>query len=221
MTGKTLALIVVVPFLLLAGIGYWLTQLDAPVAAPSTPAAPALPAAPIASARTLFGKGAKDAAPPSALLPGPGARANLPGPAPVAVPSRTPLTDQLTQALRDVRPDPVVTPGEPPPSQGAVSKEDVRAAIDAVKPLVKQCFEDAAARNPGPQKVTLSFTIQGQGLTGYLKDGEVSESTIQDPFLQACFLEAVADAKFPPPHGGGIVKITYPFRFEPAADAGP
>jgi hypothetical protein len=213
-TGKTLALIVVVPFLLMAGIGYWLTQVDAPAAPP-----PAPPAAPIASARTLFGKGAKEAVAPGAA--GQLAPPNAVRLAPASEPSRTPLTDSLTRALADARPTATVTPGEPPEPQGAVSKEDVRAAIDAVKPLVKQCFEDAAARNPGPQKVTLSFTIQGQGLTGYLKDGEVSESTIQDPFLQACFLEAVADAKFPPPHGGGVVKITYPFRFQPAEDAGP
>ncbi|MDQ3262108.1 MAG: AgmX/PglI C-terminal domain-containing protein [Myxococcota bacterium] len=111
----------------------------------------------------------------------------------------------------------------PPPSEDLpqVSKEEIREAIQAVTPLVARCFNDAAVRNPGDQKVKLKFTIQGQGLSGHFQDGEVVESTIVDPWVQACFLEALTDADFPAPSGGGTVTVTYPFSFVDAKDAGP
>ncbi len=87
-------------------------------------------------------------------------------------------------------------------------------------PLIRQCFEDVAERNPGPQTVKLKFTIEGQGLTGHFRDGEVVDSSIQDPFALACFLDSLLDVRFPAPRGGGKVTITYPFTFQPGGDAG-
>jgi hypothetical protein len=101
-----------------------------------------------------------------------------------------------------------------------VDKEEIRQAVRTVVPLIRQCFQDVAARYPGPQSVTLKFTIEGQGLTGHFRDGEVVDTTIQDPFALACFLDSLLDVRFPPPRGGGRVTITYPFRFEPRPDAG-
>ncbi|HVG60641.1 MAG TPA: AgmX/PglI C-terminal domain-containing protein, partial [Hyalangium sp.] len=112
--------------------------------------------------------------------------------------------------------EPQQEPSEAPP----VDKEDIRRAIQTVVPLIRQCFEDVAERHPGPQTVKLKFTIEGQGLTGYFKDGEVVDSSIQDPFALACFLDSLVDVRFPAPRGGGRVTITYPFHFQPGADAG-
>lgn len=217
MSGPRLVALVVVPFLLLVAVGYWLTQREeAPVALPEAPAV--------------------EARAPSPSMPKPAPRLTPPGQeaprAPELIevrrggapPSKTPVTDALTQALVEARPSPPAAPPPPPASpeepKGTLNKEDIRAAIHAVTPLIAQCFHDAEERYPGPQKVTLSFTIQGQGLTGYFKDGEVAESTIQDPWMQACFLEALTDARFPPPKGGGTVRVTYPFKFQPDSDGG-
>jgi hypothetical protein len=101
-----------------------------------------------------------------------------------------------------------------------VDKEDIRRAIQTVVPLIRQCFLDVAERYPGPQTVKLKFTIEGQGLTGHFRDGEVVDSSIQDPFALACFLDSLLDVRFPPPRGGGKVTITYPFTFQPGGDAG-
>jgi hypothetical protein len=103
---------------------------------------------------------------------------------------------------------------------GTVEKEEVRRAIATVVPLIRQCFLDTVERYPGTQSVTLKFTIEGQGLTGHFRDGEVVESTIRDPFALACFVDSLLDVRFPPPSGGGRVTITYPFRFVPRTDAG-
>ncbi|MHB8878626.1 MAG: AgmX/PglI C-terminal domain-containing protein [Myxococcaceae bacterium] len=221
MSGKKLAMVVLVPFLALAAIGYWLTRLEPAAPQPASSPPGAEEARGVPSARSLFGKhGPKTGPAPSTGAEPVPSRAPLAVPA--AAPSRTPVTDGLTQALLDARPKPIAPAASATPEPtGSVDKEAVRSAVKAVTPLVRQCFEDAAKRYPGPHKVKLSFTIQGQGLTGYLKDGEVAESTIHDPFLEGCFLEAMADAKFPPPHGGGTVKITYPFSFTPDEDAGP
>jgi hypothetical protein len=69
--------------------------------------------------------------------------------------------------------------------------------------------------------VKLRFTIVASGTSGRFQDGEIAESTIQDPFVQACFLESLTDVQFPAPRGEGVVTVTYPFHFEPAPDAGP
>lgn len=106
-------------------------------------------------------------------------------------------------------------------SEPAVRKDEIKAAVVAVVPLIRQCFEDVAERYPGNHKVVLKFTIVGQGLTGHFKDGEVVDSTIPDPWLQACFLDSLTDARFPAPSGGGTVTVTYPFAFIPdPEDAG-
>jgi hypothetical protein len=102
----------------------------------------------------------------------------------------------------------------------SLDKEDIRAAIQSVKPLVRECFMDVAGRYPGPQTVKLRFTIVASGTGGRFQDGEVVESTVQDPFALACFLEALTDVQFPAPRGEGVVTVTYPFHFEPASDAG-
>jgi hypothetical protein len=120
-------------------------------------------------------------------------------------------------------PPPAVNIPEAEPQEEAettVDKEEIRLAIKTVVPLIRQCFLDVAERHPGPQTVTLKFTIEGQGLTGHFRDGEVVDTTIQDPFALACFLDSLLDVRFPAPRGGGRVTITYPFRFEPKPDAG-
>jgi hypothetical protein len=105
-------------------------------------------------------------------------------------------------------------------STGTVDKEEVRQAIQAVVPLMRQCFLDVAERYPGPQTVRLKFTLESQELAGHFRDGEVVDSSIQDPFALACFLDSLLDVRFPALQGGDRVTITYPFHFQPGADAG-
>ena len=154
MSGKSLLLWVVLPFVLLSAVGLWLS--------------------------------ARHSATPAPLLP---ARAAAPAPAPTAA-----------------------------PTAASSGRDALRAAVAGAQPLVRQCFLDVTERYPGPQSVRLRFTLEAQGGGGRVRDAEVAESSIQDPFLLACFVDALEDVQFPAPRGGSVT-VTFPFRFR-AARAG-
>ena len=153
---------------------------------------------------------------PQAPVPqAPEARQPEPIPAP---PVREPLPPPS-------RPPPPPALAESPPELGRELSpqegEALRVAIQSIKPLIRECFMDVAERYPAPQTVKLRFTLVASGTGGRFQDGEVVESTVRDPFALACFLEALTDVQFPAPQGEGVVTVTYPFHFQPAADAGP
>ncbi|WP_224370151.1 AgmX/PglI C-terminal domain-containing protein [Hyalangium versicolor] len=188
MSGRSVLLWVLVPFLALCAWVLWSSRPEKPAESPSPQATPPTQAPrppPVPPSRT-FGEGS--------TLP-----SRAPPPPPITIPEAEPRQEAST---------------------GTVDKEDVRRAIQTVVPLIRQCFQDVAERYSGPQSVTLRFTIEGQGLTGHFKDGEVVDTSIQDPFALACFLDSLLDVRFPAPREGGSVTITYPFRFEPGSDAG-
>ena len=211
--------VLVVAFVALCVLGLWLTSgqsssARAPVQPPPAPPdelgfirdqrprAATPPSVPPPAARVVEA----DAGAPSSGPDGSVAVAPFPSPAPlVAGPGPRQPKD----------------PNAPPPSAGAIDKEAIKRAIESVKPLIRQCFEDAQERFPPPQKVVLSFTIVGQGISGHFDEGEIKESTIVDPWVQSCFLDSLGDARFPVPEGGGTVSVTYPFSFAASADKVP
>lgn len=213
MPGRSVLFWVLVPFVGLCALVLWLTR-PSPVpasAAPFEEQPPAPPVTPAPPAPPVRAPAPPSTAPPlgerPATSPSPG-RTFGPG---STLPSRSPPPPPITI--------PEAEPREEAPT-GTVDKEEVRRAIQTVVPLIRQCFEDVAERFPGPHTVKLKFTIEGQGLTGHFRDGEVVDSTIQDPFALACFLDSLLDVRFPAPRGGGRVTITYPFHFVPGGDAG-
>ncbi len=218
MTGRSILLWVLIPFLGLCALALWFTR----------------PASPQAPAETREERASVPSVPPSSpAVPRPGGSASAPtavAPAipnePSATPPPQPRTfgEGATLPSRSPPPPPVSIPEAAPRQEASedppVDKEDIRRAIQTVVPLIRQCFLDVAERHPGPQTVKLKFTIEGQGLTGHFRDGEVVDSSIQDPFALACFLDSLLDVRFPAPRGGGKVTITYPFTFQPGGDAG-
>ena len=204
MSGKTLALWIVLPFLLLSALGLWLTQRRS--ASPAFPPLPPPPAAP---------------APPAAATPArTPAQPAAPQPA-TAVPVQAPEEDPLTPGSEDEARVEAV-PGADAGPPGTLDGAALQAAVQAVRPLLRQCFLDVTERYPGPQSVRLRFTLEGQGTAGRMRNAEVDQTSIQDPFLLACFVDALEDVQFPAPRGGPVT-VTYPFRFRaarPGADAG-
>ncbi|MFP2929979.1 AgmX/PglI C-terminal domain-containing protein, partial [Pyxidicoccus sp. 3LG] len=130
-------------------------------------------------------------------------------------PSHSPPSPPPDSARRVVEVEPVIES-----TTGRIAPEDVRVAIRAVTPLVQQCFEDAAQRNRGPQTVRLRFTVEPGEDGGAMKAGELLESTIPDPMVQACVLDSLLDARFPAPPGGGKATVVYPFQFRVPGEAG-
>ncbi|WP_342379079.1 AgmX/PglI C-terminal domain-containing protein [Myxococcus stipitatus] len=105
--------------------------------------------------------------------------------------------------------------------EGDFRPEDVRAAIQAVTPLVQQCFEDAAQRNRGLQSVKLRFNVESRGGgRGQMNRGEVLVSTIPDPMVQACVVDSLLDIDFPTPSRGGRAQVVYPFVFTESGETG-
>jgi hypothetical protein len=190
-----------------AALSYWLTRPgdvtppphdvpEAPDPAPeappgATPADPSLPALE-----------------PPAVVPPP------PFPAPrTQLPASPALEPPGTR--RVVEAEPVIES-----TTGRIHPEDIRVALQAVTPLVQQCFEDVAQRNRGSQRVRLRFTVEPGGEGGRMSGGELLESTIPDPMVQACMLDSLLDARFPAPAGGGKATVVYPFEFRAPGDAG-
>lgn len=189
-----LFLAVVLPFVALCAVGLWLTR---PASPPPVSSAPS-PA---------------PAKPPSALPPPRAPADRLPPPAGALPAQQAPSPPALPVSIPEAEPQILA-------SEGAVDREALRGAIQQVVPLMRQCFEDTQGRYRGPQSVTLKFTLAGDGPVGRFQGGEVVETTLQDPMLQACFVDSLLDVQFPPPRQGGQVTVAYPFRFEPAPEAG-
>ncbi|MBN8229023.1 AgmX/PglI C-terminal domain-containing protein [Corallococcus macrosporus] len=193
-------------FLLLTLGAAWVTRfMDAPE--PSGPAAPP----PVLPPRVAVPSEPSRPEPPTAPLPRPAA--------PVREPPRAPPPREDWDA-----PDPRRVEAVEPvveASSGRIDAEDIRLAVQAVTPLVQQCFQDAAQRNRGTQEVKLRFTVEGEGSEGKMNRGVLVSSTIPDPMVQACVLDSLLDARFPAPHLGGSATVLYPFRFTVPGDAGP
>lgn len=106
-------------------------------------------------------------------------------------------------------------PAEQPAPTGTVGPEAVKAAIQAVLPDVKHCYESGLKVKPGSEGVVkVAFTLVASDGGGSVSRAEILESGLNNPLTDACMLDAVAKAHFPLPTGGnGQVQVTYPFRF--------
>jgi hypothetical protein len=100
-----------------------------------------------------------------------------------------------------------------------VSKDDIRTAVREVLPGLRRCYAPVAERDASPHKVVVRFTLVGQGSSGFFKDADIVESTLNEPLFLSCFLQELSQARFRAPWGTGEVTITYPFTLAGAAGA--
>jgi hypothetical protein len=92
-----------------------------------------------------------------------------------------------------------------------MSKDDIRAAVREVLPGLRRCYEPVSRRDASEHKVVVRFTLVGQGSSGFFKDADILESTLNDPLFLSCLLHELSQARFRAPWGTGEVTITYPF----------
>ncbi|MBI5494397.1 MAG: AgmX/PglI C-terminal domain-containing protein [Deltaproteobacteria bacterium] len=106
-------------------------------------------------------------------------------------------------------------PADPPPEpRGHVPAEEVKAAIRAVIPAVKDCYEGGLKMKADSQgALKVSFTLVAADGGGFMRDAEIVDSQLGNPVVDACVLNALATARFPMPEGDGEVRVTYPFKF--------
>ncbi len=79
----------------------------------------------------------------------------------------------------------------------------------------------ALEENPGLSgKVTVKFSVIGDPeLGGLIEDSSILEETVGSEILNECIRETMYAVKLDPPKEGGVLKISYPFRFHTSDDA--
>jgi TonB family protein len=95
---------------------------------------------------------------------------------------------------------------------GALAKEEIRRVIRANISEVRECYLSGLDRGTaGPGKVAVKFVIAD---TGAVCAARIGESTVPDVAVGNCIVRAATRWQFPPPSGGGVVIVTYPFVFQ-------
>jgi TonB family protein len=108
---------------------------------------------------------------------------------------------------------PEVMPGQAA-VRGSLDKEIIRRIIRRHINEVKYCYEQELTKKADlGGRVAVQFTISG---TGSVMSSVLQQSTMGNPKVENCVVQAVRRWEFPKPQGGGIVIVTYPFTFSPA-----
>lgn len=100
-------------------------------------------------------------------------------------------------------------------SKATANKDDIRAAIRDLVPQIKDCYEQGLKTNPDlGGKVVVSFVLARAPDGGsYAREGEVGDSTLSAPLVEACVLSKLQGAHFKELKGDGEVRVRYPFKF--------
>ncbi len=102
----------------------------------------------------------------------------------------------------------------PPTVYGGLDKEIIRRIIHQHRSRFRYCYEKELIKNPNLQgKVYVKFIIEPNGR---VFKSHVSRTTINNDRLEECLVRRIRLLRFPPPKGGGIVEVNYPFIFKPS-----
>jgi len=95
---------------------------------------------------------------------------------------------------------------------GAIDADAVEAALLAHKDEFRLCYErEINAEHPNLSgRVGTSFVI---GPTGRVTQAGIESSSLKNPNAERCIIGVIKRIDFPVPRGGGIVQVTYPFKF--------
>lgn len=113
-----------------------------------------------------------------------------------------------------------VPPGQttagPTRRPGNLDEDYIRARIQEILPLARECYELALERAPDLEgTMTLDFVIDAEeGVGGDVSEARLAEdSGLLDPELAECMTETITSIEFQPPQGGGTVRVVYPLSF--------
>jgi TonB family protein len=219
-------LIALVGFAVIATAAYLLTAVlsdqDAELAAvqdeePAANAPDPVPSSPPAS--TSRGRpGDRPTAASPLELDRPGQRGRMHSPA-AAASRQAELEHHIRKPGELISPEPISIPRDPVQDRAGLGKEEIQAAIKAVTPLVKSCYEKRLKeKNELQGKAVVKFTIVAKDGEGSIDEGEIKSSSLEDLRLDTCVLHALSKARFPLPRNEqGRVVVTYPFTFRRAS----
>ncbi|MCB9765684.1 MAG: AgmX/PglI C-terminal domain-containing protein [Alphaproteobacteria bacterium] len=115
-----------------------------------------------------------------------------------------------TGRLRGIGGDPIIL--------GALDRAPLEQVLEQNLDAILACYERELEKDPElGGKVVMKFVIT--------KDGTVTKaapkvSTLGNQAAEACLTSRLLDLRFPEPKGGGIVIVSYPFRFSPEGGSG-
>ena len=123
--------------------------------------------------------------------------------------------EQPLQEQAEPEAEPVPSPSPAPPL-GAMSRASIDEGIQGVLDEVDECYREALEEVPDLEgMIRARFTIRGDDGVGRVIRISIKDADFDDAPLEDCLLDAIEEVEFPPPEGGGIVIVTYPFVFTP------
>ena len=95
---------------------------------------------------------------------------------------------------------------------GAIDADAVEAALLAHRDEFRLCYErEINAEQPKISgRVGTNFVIGSSGKVG---QAGIESSTLGSPNVERCILSVIKRIQFPIPRGGGVVQVSYPFKF--------
>jgi TonB family protein len=107
---------------------------------------------------------------------------------------------------------PEVIPGQAT-VRGSLDKEIIRRVIRMHANEMNYCYGQALTRHPALSgRIAVQFTIAA---TGQVISSVLQSSTMDNPQVENCVVQAIRRWDFPYPTDGGIVLVSYPFNFVP------
>jgi hypothetical protein len=98
-----------------------------------------------------------------------------------------------------------------------IDKEVIRRVIRTRMNEIRYCYEKGLVQHPDLEgKLVVSFLI---GRDGRAMAATPRESTIADPSVVRCVVEAVGRLTFPMPPDARLAQVSYPFVFRHTAGA--
>ena len=133
-------------------------------------------------------------------------------PLPAPTPAPTPAPKPVPTPAPMPKPTPALTPKPiqptPPPSEGGLSKSQIKQTISAYWGKVKVCIGWGKQSNPDLKgKCIVRFVIQPSGT---VSSAQVVSSTLNDPKTEQCLVNRVLSMKFPV-FEGAAKTVSFPF----------
>lgn len=96
--------------------------------------------------------------------------------------------------------------------EGRLSKAKIGGVIRSQLRRFVDCYALLLAKG-GSQTgvVKVRFVIAP---TGKVSEATITASELHHPRTESCIVDAMRSLDFPPPQGGGVVVVTYPFTFD-------
>lgn len=97
--------------------------------------------------------------------------------------------------------------------KGGLDKQAISSAVDASRSAIADCYSRALPESLNlAGKLVLAWTINSEGNVSSPTVEKNDMTTRSAPFEQ-CVLSTISKLRFPPPRGGGVVYVHYPFVF--------